>query len=388
MTRPALDPLRLALMTPQCWPLVSEAAAHVLQLARSLQALGHRPTIVTPRWKRSWPEHMSIGSIPLVRLRGTPRGGWSTLRWMVSLRGWLRGMSRELDGAIVWGLKHEAYVALRMTRRQSFPVLLLTADDDLDWQRTATFGSRIATRCREAVAVVTFSAESRRALSESGFGNDCVFTIPRAVAIPPPSPASARDAARAALAAVNYDLVTTANSYIALALGRLDAAHRFGDLIRAWRLVTARRPEARLWIVGDGPDREMLFRQLSDLDQRFRVLLPGSFDCLDELMQASDCLLVPSSRSSPPLSLLTAQAYGLPVVAAKSEAAGAPVIHDETGLLYPTGDIKSLADAVTRLMNHPGEAIHFGAAARAAAQARPKTEEEAQAYVDLLRSQR
>jgi hypothetical protein len=54
-----------------------------MQLAHALLALGHLPTIVTPRWTRSWPANMSIGLVPVVRLRGAPRSGWSTLRWMV-----------------------------------------------------------------------------------------------------------------------------------------------------------------------------------------------------------------------------------------------------------------------------------------------------------------
>ena len=93
--------------------------------------------------------------------------------------------------------------------------------------------------------------------------------------------------------------MTTFNSQVALAVGRLDAAHRFGDLVRAWRIVTARRSEARLWIIGDGPERDTLYRQIGDLDQRFRVLLPGTFDCLDDLIQASDMLLIPSASAVP-----------------------------------------------------------------------------------------
>jgi glycosyltransferase involved in cell wall biosynthesis len=201
--------------------------------------------------------------------------------------------------------------------------------------------------------------------------------------LPPHGPAL-RDAARASLAAVNADLVLTAKATVALAVGRLDAAHCFSDLIRAWRIVTARQPEARLWIVGDGPERERLYRQIGDLDQRFRVLIPGTFDCLEELIQASDMLLMPSPHSVPPVVLLDAQAAGLPVVAAQSLMVAAGVKNGETGFIYPLGDVKALAAAVLELIDRPAIGIQVGAAARSAAAAGPTPLDEARSYVEIV----
>jgi glycosyltransferase involved in cell wall biosynthesis len=380
--------LRLAIVTPRFWPLVGDTPAHLLQLCQSLIALGHEPTVVTPRWQRSWPERMMIGSLPLIRLRGSARGGWSTLRWMYSLGSWLRDQAGRHDAVLAAGLKQEAYVALGAAKKTGITTILLAHEDDLQWQRTATLGIRIAARCHEARVVVAATEEIAKSLINAGFAEDCVTVIPRTAAVPPISSASARDAARAALATANYDLVTASNAQVALAVGRLDTAHRFGDLVRAWRIVTARRPEARLWIVGDGPDREALYRQIGDLDQRFRALLPGTFDSLDELLQASDMLLIPSPRASPPQVMLQAQACGLPVIAADGPAISAYIKHEESGVIYPQGDIKALASAVCGMIERPGTAIAFGSAARAAAQSRPMPNDEAQAYVDLIRGQR
>src|SRR5262249_1995340 len=99
--------LRLAIATPRFWPLIGDESNHLLNLANSLSAAGHRITIVSALWTGTWPRQISIGSIPLLRLRGAPRGGWGTLRWMYSLSGWLRGpVATELDGLIVAGLRH------------------------------------------------------------------------------------------------------------------------------------------------------------------------------------------------------------------------------------------------------------------------------------------
>jgi glycosyltransferase involved in cell wall biosynthesis len=376
--------LRLALVTPRFWPLVGDRPTHFLRLAESLAALGHSPVIVTPQWNRGWPPQMTIGRVPLVRLRGSGRGGWNTLRWMYALASWLG--EQRIDGVVVDGLRHEAYVALGAARRKPLPVALIAGDDDLAWQATATLGSRIAARCREGPMTIAACEHLAEALTAAGYAAHRLKVIPRAGVESPPRTPAARDAARAAVAAVNADLVVTANATVALAVGRLDATHRFGDLIRAWRIVTAHKPEARLWIVGDGPERETLYQQVGDLDQRFRVLLPGSFDCLDELLQASDMLLVPGAHAVTPLALLDAQAAGLPVIAANSLATQSFVRTHETGILFPAGDAKAIAASVLKWIEEPALRIQCGSAGRVVSQSRLTIADEARTFVDLLQS--
>jgi glycosyltransferase involved in cell wall biosynthesis len=379
-----MAPLRLALATPRFWPLIGDVQAHLLSLADSLVAAGHSLTVVTPQWKRSWPRQMTIGRVPLVRLRGSTRGGWSTLRWMYALAGWLAEQPR-LDGVIAAGLRHEAYVAIGATPNKQTPVVVLASEGDVAWQRTAAFGSRIAARCRQAPAIVAPSLALAEELMHGGYSQG-ITVIPRRVANPPPHGPLARDQARAAVAAVNYDLATTSTAPVALAFGRLDTEHRFGDLIRAWRIVAARRSEARLWIIGDGPERENLYRQISDLDQRFRVLIPGTFDCVDELLAAADLLLVPGAHVVPPLTMLQAMAAGLPVVVADTAATREVVTHERTGLLYPPGDFKAIAALVQQLLEQPAAAVALGAAARQQAQTLPTPADDAAEYVSLIRT--
>lgn len=376
--------LRLAIVTPRFWPLIGDRATHLLRLAESFIALGHSPLVVTPQWRRSWPPEMAIGTVPLVRLRGSGRGGWSTLRWMYGLASWLG--KNQFDGVLVDGLRHEAYVTLGAARRKPLRVALIAGDDDLAWQTTATLGPRIAARCREALITIAPSQQLADSLLTSGFASHRMKVISRSAIASPPRHPAMRDAARAALAAVNADLVVAPNAPIALAVGRFDAAHRFGDLVRAWRIVTAKRPEARLWIVGDGPDRDQLYQQVGDLDQRFRVLLPGTFDCLDDIIQAADMLLVPAPHSVPPLGFLDAQAAGLPVIAANSLATQSLVRTHETGILFPAGDTKAIAASVLEWIDQPALGVNCGANARIAVQSQSTPLDEAQAYAALFKN--
>ena len=63
--------LRLAIAAARFWPLVEDRQTHLLQLAESLLAAGHQVTVVTPLWKRSWPQKMMVGPVPLVPSRDT-----------------------------------------------------------------------------------------------------------------------------------------------------------------------------------------------------------------------------------------------------------------------------------------------------------------------------
>src|SRR4051812_3520832 len=144
--------LRLAIVTPRFWPLVGDESTHLLRLAESLMGAGHAVTVVTPRWKRTWPERMWIGPVRLVRLRGSAAGGWGTLRWMYSLSGWLA--EQQLGGVLGGGLRNEAYVALGWAAKSRVSTLLLGAEDALAWQQSAALGARIAARCHEARLIV------------------------------------------------------------------------------------------------------------------------------------------------------------------------------------------------------------------------------------------
>ena len=340
--------LRLALVTPRFWPLIDDRSLHTLRLAEALREAGQDVTVVTARWSKSWPEQMQVGPLTLMRLPGDGLGGLGTMRWMYALASWLR--SHTPDATLITGLKHEAFAALGSARRAAGVTLLMAGEDCLAWQRSSLLGSQVAARCRERTPIVAPTEAIAERLVAAGYDPALITVIPSgAIAGLPPS-VHARNAARAALAAVNYDLATTEKACVALAIGRLDEAHRFGDLIRAWRIVTARRSEARLWMIGDGPERERLYRQIGDLDQRFRAFLPGTFECHQELLAACNVLLVPGAHDAPPLALLDALAAGVPVIAADTPAARQCMTVGSTGRIYPMGDAKVLATEILRVM--------------------------------------
>jgi glycosyltransferase involved in cell wall biosynthesis len=94
---------------------------------------------------------------------------------------------------------------------------------------------------------------------------------------------------------------------------------------------------------------------------------------------------VPGEHTVPPLAMLQAMAAGLPVVAADAPAMRECRNHGQTGLLYPPGDFKAIAEIVQQLFDQPGKAISLGAAARQYTQTLPTPSDEAAEYTSLIR---
>jgi glycosyltransferase involved in cell wall biosynthesis len=360
--------VRLALVTPRFWPLTDDAATHLLRLAEQFQAAGHGVTVVTAAWDRAWSREVRVREIPIVRIKGGPHGGWKTLRYMFGLSRWLKQHRCDLDGVLVAGLRYEAYATLATLAGSAVRVVLhsdLTGPaGDAAWQRTASFGSRIARRCQEANQIVATSDLVAAELIAAGYDPARITIIPHGVPLPPPASACQRERAREALAGVNHDLTVRSEDPVVVAIGRLAPPSGFAQLVKAWRHVAARFPAARLWIVGDGPERERLYQLTGDLDLRQRAFLPGIFSDYRELFEAADIYVQPATSEGPMLPLAEALSSGLAAIATDLPGHREWIDSNRTGLLVPAGDIQALAAALVDLLKHPVRRIDFGSAAR------------------------
>ena len=332
-------PLRLAILAPRFWPLAGAAQRDLLRLAEQFRRAGCQPTVVTAQWRKDWPRQIAVREVPIVRLRGSPRSGWSTLRYLYALAGWLSEQRGQIDLVLAAALRHEAYAAIGAGL--GIPVVLHAEPGEIAWQRTARFGSRIARRCQRAQAIVATSPLVERELLAAGYDAGRISVIPPGVPIPPLTGAAARDAARDAFAGVNHDLFAPSQHPVALAIARFTRDEGLGDLIKAWRSISARWPAARLWIVGDGPEREPLYQLIGDLDLRYKVLLPGTFLETEDLLAAADLFIRPATSDGNPLRLAEALAAGLPAIATDLPSHRQWIEPEKTGLLVPPGDSRA-----------------------------------------------
>ena len=118
----------------------------------------------------------------------------------------------------------------------------------------------------------------------------------------------------------------------------------------------ARDIDARVIVIGDGPERNRLKNR--------GLELLGARDDIDHVLPAADVIALPSRSESFPQVALQAMAASRPVVA--SGVGGLlEIVHDGvTGLIVPPEDPKALASALTALLNDPARATAMGAQGR------------------------
>lgn len=120
-----------------------------------------------------------------------------------------------------------------------------------------------------------------------------------------------------------------------------------------------------LVMVGDGPQRQILQAAVEDLGLSDRVRMPGNQEDVVPWLRAMDLFALPSyANEGVPQSLMQAMACGLPVISCPVGAIPEIIAHGDTGLLVPPRDPASLAAAVRRLVDDPGERRRLGERAR------------------------
>jgi glycosyltransferase involved in cell wall biosynthesis len=143
-------------------------------------------------------------------------------------------------------------------------------------------------------------------------------------------------------------------------VGRLIERKGHHDLVAAWPAVVERFPDARLLIVGDGPQRGRLRKQATDLGCSDRVVLTGMRDDVPALLALFDVFVLPSYFEGLPGALIEAMGAERPIVTTPVDGSGELVGNYQHGLHVDVGAPAEVAWAVIRLLETPELADSLG----------------------------
>jgi N-acetyl-alpha-D-glucosaminyl L-malate synthase BshA len=138
---------------------------------------------------------------------------------------------------------------------------------------------------------------------------------------------------------------------------------RILDVVEIFARVTRAVP-ARLLMIGDGPDRSAAEYLALHLGIADRIHFLGKQDNVNELLPLADLMLMPSEMESFGLAALEAMACSVPTIATR--VGGVPELIDDgvNGLLFPLGDIETMAAAAIDLLRDGPRLAAMAAAAR------------------------
>ncbi len=149
-------------------------------------------------------------------------------------------------------------------------------------------------------------------------------------------------------------------------LGRLMRYKSAETAVRAFALVRRELPAARLVVAGDGPDRPRLERLAAQLGIQAAVDFRGHVSHADkvDLLWQSHVAFNCSPKEGWGLTVVEANACGVPVVAARRPGLVDSVRDRDTGILVPYGDAAAFAAAALELLRDDAMRAAYAARAR------------------------
>jgi glycosyltransferase involved in cell wall biosynthesis len=154
-----------------------------------------------------------------------------------------------------------------------------------------------------------------------------------------------------------------AQAPVVLFVGRLTCDKGIPELMTAFLDLRSQFPELRLLLVGCFEDGDPLpVETRRSLETHSRVIFAGAVQETAPYYAIADVVILPSHREGLPTVILEAQAAGKPVIGARATGIVDVVVDGETGLLFPIGDARALAEAVAKLISDKALASRLGLA--------------------------
>jgi phosphatidylinositol alpha-mannosyltransferase len=342
--------MRIGIVTEYFYPTLGGVQEHVYHFAREARRQGHTATVITSRVEDLpfAPEPQGVDVIRLGRSMALEANG-SVGRVTVGLN-----VGQQLSKLLVKGRFDVVHVHAPLT-----PVLPM-----------------LAIRRTELPVVATYHTNFKRSRLMATFQGACQSIVDRIDANVAVSDVCIR--ALKPYVAGKFQIVPNGVdcSYFAsgrrqgwakgerniLFIGRLETRCGLDRVFRAWPML-AGRANARLIVLGDGPDRARLEAMAKEFD------VPATFfgairEKRPDFFASADLLVCPTTIASFGITLLEGMAAGLPIVASDIDGFREILTHGQEGLLVDTDNPEVLSDALADLLNNPDRRRQLGEAGR------------------------
>ena len=176
---------------------------------------------------------------------------------------------------------------------------------------------------------------------------------------------SRTDATDGDRARARMELSADETTFVVGWVGRLTPIKRPFDLVRVLAALTQSGVDARLAIVGDGPERTAMEALASSLGVGERCYVSGYRERIGEWYAAFDAFCLTSANEGTPVAAIEALAAARPVVATRVGGTPAVVEDGVTGYLADEGDVGTLSARLAELAGDAGLRARMGAAGAA-----------------------
>jgi glycosyltransferase involved in cell wall biosynthesis len=152
---------------------------------------------------------------------------------------------------------------------------------------------------------------------------------------------------------VKKDLGINNGETVVSIVGRLSPEKGHATFLKAAREVLSRDQGVKFLIIGDGPIKDELQSEASNLQLNGNVIFTGVRDDMPAMYAASDILVNASSIEGLPMTILEAMAAKVALIVTPVGAVSKVIKDGVNGYLVNEGDYRNLADKICALIKHP-----------------------------------
>lgn len=361
-------------------PIVGGTQTQTRLLADDLIARGFKVSVVTRRSSHAFPQEEIVGGARVVRV--PPAGDGQRKRWwmLFTVTPKLLELNHEYETIFVTGFRTigvSAVIACMLAGKKC--VLRAVSAGEMSGEffgpglvrmglKTSSLPVRalLAVRnafLRRADAFIAQSSEIARELAGCGVKPEKVRIIPNGVDTSVFYAVSPFDKA-----ILRAKLGLPADRLLVIYTGRIVTYKGLPLLIRVWKEIAERRPDADLLLAGSESNdlcdcmKDLRgFVEQNNLCDRVRFL--GSVSNVDEYLKASDAFVLPTENEVFSNSAIEAMACGLPVVCTPVGGFKDVVTHGVNGMIVEVGDHAGLFKSLECLLGDVALRQSLGAAA-------------------------
>jgi len=126
-----------------------------------------------------------------------------------------------------------------------------------------------------------------------------------------------------------------------------------GYLIEAMYILQQQGKDIGLVIIGDGPERKSLEKQIAKYNLEKNVFLLGKKTKASRYLKAFDIFVLPSVKEGFPFVILEAMSAEIPIIATTVGAIPEILENEKSGILVPPKNSKALVGAIIELLDSP-----------------------------------
>jgi glycosyltransferase involved in cell wall biosynthesis len=258
---------------------------------------------------------------------------------------WLRSYRNSYD-AILFDNAGEEALAVSQSREFGDKPRIVRFESRRDEIGGTASEATAIEAARRAQLVLASDAPALRKLISAGVDASLIGKLPLSTGIRVSRNQTDRLSARKVLSDACGDLYVPQHGRVVLVPTAMRDREGLETLLRASDPLLERDSTLRIWIIGDGPERGMVYDRLRDMEGYRQVAMPGQFDAQEELFQVADVCVITTVGDGLGYYAPTSWANGIPCLMPDSAEGRAAITTRSDFSLYSVNNASQLGSMI------------------------------------------